>query len=158
LYWAIGWHWDVIPFLFLGFGGSALAVIDLRAMRLPDRIILPLYAVGIIGLAAASALGAGWAPMTTAAACMVVLYGLFFVIGLIGPMGGGDVKLAGVLGLYLGWLGMPCLYAGLLYGTLAAAAAALLLVITRRAGRRSALPYGPFLLGGAWLAILLHAR
>lgn len=155
--WALGRQWALIPFLLLGIGGAALAVIDLRLMRLPNRIVLPLYATGLIGLAAASAPGRHWDRLVTALICMAVFYGIFYLLAVFGPMGFGDVKLAGVLALHLGWLGYQYAYAGILLGAVSASAGALVLLATRRKSwRGSRIAYGPYLLFGAWIAVLLY--
>jgi leader peptidase (prepilin peptidase)/N-methyltransferase len=85
---------------------------------------------------------------------------LFLIQALIYPagIGWGDVKLSGVLGLYLGWLGVGPLVAGLFLGYLLAALVGLVLLAARRATRRSQIPFGPFLLGGTLIAILLPLR
>ena len=72
-------------------------------------------------------------------------------------LGWGDVKLSGLLGLYLGWLGISVLAAGLFLGYLFAAAAGLALLATRRASRKSRLPFGPYLLAGTLAAIALSS-
>ena len=69
-------------------------------------------------------------------------------------MGFGDVKLAGVLGLYLGWLGWTELVVGAFASFLLGGLADLALMATGRAGRKSHLPFGPYMLLGALLAIL----
>jgi leader peptidase (prepilin peptidase) / N-methyltransferase len=155
LCWAIGWQWALAPFLLLGIGGAALAVIDLRLMRLPNKILLPLYGTGLVGLAAASALGAGWHRMVVGLICLAVFYAIFYLLAWFGPMGFGDVKLVGVLALHLGWLGIQYAYAGVLLGTVSAALVAITLLLRRAAGRGSRIAFGPYLLFGAWLAVLL---
>jgi leader peptidase (prepilin peptidase) / N-methyltransferase len=71
-----------------------------------------------------------------------------------GQLGGGDIKLAGLVGLALGWLGWPALLGGAILGFVLAAVASLALLAARRVTMRSAISFGPFLLGGALLAIL----
>lgn len=155
--WALGRQWALIPFLLLGIGGAALAVIDLRLMRLPNKIVLPLYLTGLIGLAGASVPGHQWHRLVIGLICMALFYGIFYLLAVFGPMGFGDVKLVGVLGLHLGWLGFQYAYAGLLLGTLCATLGALVLIPLRgRAWRKSKVAYGPYLLLGAWIAILLY--
>jgi leader peptidase (prepilin peptidase) / N-methyltransferase len=154
---ALGLQWALIPFLLLGIGGTALAVIDARLLRLPNKIVLPLYLTGLVGLAAASAPGGHWNRLAVGVACLVLFYGIFYLLHLFGPMGFGDVKLVGVLGLHLGWLGFQYAYAGILLGTLSAAAGALILLALRRGSwRGSKVAYGPYLLFGAWIAILFY--
>ena len=84
-----------------------LALIDLRHRLLPDRVVLPSIAVGAVLLGLAAALEGDWAALLRAAVAAVVLFVVFLVMALISPagLGMGDVKLAALLGLYLGWLG-----------------------------------------------------
>jgi prepilin signal peptidase PulO-like enzyme (type II secretory pathway) len=78
--------------------------------------------------------------------------GLFIVVRLLsrGHMGMGDVKLAGVIGLMLGY---PPVINALLVGILLGAAAAIYLLVTRRATRRSYMAYAPYLALGALFAM-----
>jgi leader peptidase (prepilin peptidase)/N-methyltransferase len=69
-------------------------------------------------------------------------------------MGFGDVKLAAVLGIYLGWLGWGELIVGAFAAFLLGGLFAIGLMVFRRAGRKTAIPFGPWMLGGAWIAIL----
>ncbi len=83
---------------------------------------------------------------------MAALYAFYFVLAFIYPagMGFGDVKLAGVLGLYLGWLGWAELVVGGFLGFLLRRCGRPgLLMPVRRAGRKSQIPFGPFMLAGA---------
>jgi leader peptidase (prepilin peptidase) / N-methyltransferase len=140
-------------------GSVALAVIDARTKRLPNRIVFPLYGIGVAGLALASFAGRDRARLVEALASMAVLYVFFYALAMFGPLGYGDVKLAGVLGLYLGWLGLPVLAAGLLLGTASGSAVSLGILVVKRARRErwrgTELPFGPFLLAGAWAAIII---
>jgi leader peptidase (prepilin peptidase)/N-methyltransferase len=70
-------------------------------------------------------------------------------------LGLGDVKLLGLLGLVLGWAGWGVLLAGVFLGLVAGAVVSMFLLVTRRAGWRTALPFGPPLLAGAVLALAL---
>jgi leader peptidase (prepilin peptidase)/N-methyltransferase len=69
-------------------------------------------------------------------------------------MGFGDVKLAGVLGAYLGWLGWSQLAVGAFMGFLLGGLGGIVLMLAGRAGRKSMIPYGPYMIVGAWGAIL----
>jgi leader peptidase (prepilin peptidase)/N-methyltransferase len=91
----------------------------------------------------------------------MVAVGLFYLLqAVIYPagMGWGDVKLSGLIGLYLGWLGAAVTVEGLLAGYLLAAATGIGLLVARRATRKSQLPFGPFMLAGALAAILASGR
>lgn len=66
-------------------------------------------------------------------------------------------RLAGLLGLFLGWIGPWAVVEGLLIGMLGASLVAALLLAMKQVGRHDMLAYGPFLIGGAWLALLWQA-
>jgi leader peptidase (prepilin peptidase)/N-methyltransferase len=143
---------------YLGFIAVALAFIDARHRRLPDLLTLPSYpaAVLLLGLAAGLTSGGGTRlgyGLIGLAAALV----LFAAQALLYPagLGWGDVKLSGVLGLYLGWFGWRAVLAGLFGGYLLAAVAGIVLLASRRASRRSLLPFGPFLLAASVAAILI---
>jgi leader peptidase (prepilin peptidase)/N-methyltransferase len=134
----------------------ALALIDLDVKRLPDRIVLPSY-LAVLGLLAVPAVANGdWHSYLRALLGMAALYGFYFALAFVYPsgMGFGDVKLAGVLGLLLGWLGWGALVVGAFFGFLLGGVVGAALLLARRAGRRTAIPFGPFMLAGAFLAVL----
>ena len=143
---------------YLAVAGAVLAVTDARQRRLPDRLTLPSYpvALALLGLAALLLPGGG-RPFLGALLGLGIALGLFLLQAVIYPdgLGWGDVKLAGILGLYLGWLGLPALVAGLFLGYLLAGAAGLALIAAGRASRKTQLPFGPFLLAGTLATIAL---
>ena len=152
-------------FCYLAGIGVPLAVIDARSQRLPDALTLPSYPVALALLGfAALLLPGGAGHFVGALAGLALACGVFLLQVLLYPagLGWGDVKLAGLLGLYLGWLGgswldQGALVAGLFLGYLFAATAGLALIATRRASRKSRLPFGPYLLAGTLTAILLSS-
>ncbi len=87
----------------------------------------------------------------------MALGGGYLLLFLINPngMGFGDVKLAVTLGIALGWYGWPVLFAGTFAGFLLGAVYGVGLMILRRAGRRTAIPFGPFMIAGALAGLLL---
>src|SRR5690606_11872627 len=89
--------------------------------------------------------GIGLAELWAAYHAMAFLYP--------GGMGFGDVKLAGVLGMYLGFLGWGPLLVGAFAAFLLGGLFALGLVVTRKANRKSGIPFGPWMLVGAWVGI-----
>jgi leader peptidase (prepilin peptidase)/N-methyltransferase len=137
-------------------GSGTLAVIDARTKRLPNRIMFPLYAFGAVGLTLASAVGHEWWRLVAAVAAAALLYGLFWLFWFFGPMGFGDVKLAGVLGLFLGWVSLPTVVGGLLLGMLGAAFTGIGMMLVRKADRKTEIAYGPFLIAGSWIALALE--
>jgi leader peptidase (prepilin peptidase) / N-methyltransferase len=145
-------------FCYLAGVGVPLAAIDAKHRRLPDALTLPSYpiALALLGIAALLLPGGG-RQFLTAALGLALAWAFFLLQVLIYPagLGWGDVKLAGLLGLYLGWLGPGALAAGLFLGYLFAAVAGLGLIATRHASRKSHLAFGPFLLAGALAAVLI---
>jgi leader peptidase (prepilin peptidase) / N-methyltransferase len=153
-----GPHPVLAAYCYLAAVGAALAIIDARHRRLPDALTLPSYPVALALLGIAALTGPGGArPYLTALAGLAAAGLLFAAQALIYPagIGWGDVKLSGLLGAYLGWLGIGSLVAGLFAGYLLAAGAGLALLAARRATRTTLIPFGPFLLTGTLLAILL---
>ena len=145
-------------FCYLAGIGIPLAVIDIRCRRLPDALILPSYPVALVFLGLASLVLPGGGHRFLSALAGMVLAGTVFLIQVLvypSGLGWGDVKLSGLLGLYLGWLGVSALVGGLFLGYLLAAATGLTLMAARRATRKSHVAFGPFLLAGTLAAVLL---
>ncbi|MWA12870.1 prepilin peptidase [Streptomyces sp. BA2] len=139
--------------------GVLLAVVDFGVHRLPDVLTLPLAAAALVLLGGAALLpehGGNWANALYGA---LGLGGAYFVLFLISPngMGFGDVKLALGLGAALGWYGWGAVLLGTFAGFLLAALYGGFLVVARRAGRKTAIPFGPFLIGGAFVGLLIGA-
>jgi len=153
--WRFGLAWELPAFLVLAGVAVLLAAIDLRHRLLPNRVLLPALAAGAVLLALAAALTGAWSDLLRAGLGAVALFAVFLVLALISPrsLGMGDVKLAGLIGLYLGWLGWSTLVVGALAGFVVQAVVALVLLAGRRVGLRSELPFGPAMLVGAALAI-----
>jgi len=155
---ALRFGWDaVLPaYLYLAAIGVALWMIDLDVKRLPNAIVLPSYPVAAALLTIAAAVNRDWDDLLRAGLGMVALYGFYFLLAFIYPagMGFGDVKLAGVLGLYLGYLGWAEVITGGFLGFLFGGVVGAALMVAQRAGRKSQIPFGPFMLAGALVAIL----
>lgn len=151
-----GFSWELPAFLYLAAVSIALAVIDLDVKRLPNVIVLPSYVVGGLLLLAPAVAGGLWSEYLGTWFGALVLFVLYFALALIYPagMGFGDVKLAGVLGLYLGWLGWGSVVVGAFFGFLSGAVVGVGLMIFGSAGRKTKIPFGPFMLVGAWIAVL----
>ncbi|HEV3292345.1 MAG TPA: A24 family peptidase [Streptosporangiaceae bacterium] len=145
------------PLGFLGALGVALAAIDLAVQRLPNRLTLPAYPVMIVLLAVAALAGHDLAALGHALLGGLVMAAGYLLLGLARPgqLGGGDIKLAGLAGLVLGWLGWYTLLLGAALGFVLAAVASLVLLAARRVTLRSAISFGPYLLAGTLVAILL---
>ena len=142
-----GWSWEVPALLYLAAAGIALAVIDYDVHRLPDVIVLPSYPIAAALLVLAALAEGEPRALIGAAVGGIAMWVFYFLLLFIYPggMGFGDVKLGGVLGLYLGWYGWEEVVVG--------GFAAFILGATRK----SMLPFGPFMLAGAWLGLLRGA-
>lgn len=154
-----GLTWALPAYLYLAAIAVPLALIDLDVQRLPNRIVLPSYVIGAVLLLGA-AVGTGHPDAAIRALlAMSVLYGGYWLMALVHPggMGFGDVKLAGLLGLYLGWLGWSSVWVGTFTGFLLGATLGVVLLLTRRATGRTAIPFGPSMLAGGLLAVFATA-
>jgi leader peptidase (prepilin peptidase) / N-methyltransferase len=152
----IGFQPVVAAFAFLGVLGVALAQIDVAVQRLPDRLTLAGYPALIALLALAAAVTSAWQDFARALLGGLILGCAYLLLGLLsgGQLGGGDIKLAGLIGLLLGWTGWSALFTGASLGFILAAVVGLALLATRRIARRSMISFGPYMLAGALLAIL----
>jgi leader peptidase (prepilin peptidase) / N-methyltransferase len=147
---------EVAAFCVLGVIGIALAACDLHVQRLPDRLTLPAYPAVLALLAAAALLGHHSWPLTRAILGGVALGGAYLLLGLLRPggIGGGDIKVAGLIGLALGWLGWGAVINGAALGFVLAGLAGVALLAAKRVTLRSHISFGPYLIGGALLAML----
>ena len=147
--------------------GVVLTLIDLDSKRLPNTIVLPGWAVIVVLLLVTTLLktldGAPlasldtWWPFLRALIGGAALFLFYYVVRLISPrgMGGGDVKLAGLVGTVLGWFGWGALVFGAFAAFVLGAAYGGILLLIRRAKRTSAIPFGPWMLLGAWVGIVI---
>jgi len=152
-----GLSWDLPAYLYLAAIAVALTMIDLDRYRLPDAIVWPSYYVAIALLVPAAVLTDSGGAILRGFAAAAVMWLLFVGIRLFGPMGWGDIKLAPLLGFYLGWLGWDAVavgaFAAFLLGGLVGAA----LMATRAATLKSRIPFGPAMLAGAFVAVFAAA-
>jgi leader peptidase (prepilin peptidase)/N-methyltransferase len=151
----VGLNLELLAFLYLAAISIALALIDIDVHRLPNAIVLPSYIVGAVLLVIPSVINGDYGQLLRAAIGMAALYGLYFLLALVYPagMGFGDVKLAGVLGMYLAWLGWAEFAVGSFLAFLLGGVFGIALMAMQRAGRKSRIPFGPFMLLGAWAGI-----
>ncbi|MEU8180592.1 prepilin peptidase [Micromonospora sp. NPDC049044] len=143
-------------FLAVAAPGLVLARVDLACLRLPDPLVLAAGVLAAGGLTAAAMLSGEVARLLGAVAGAAVAGVAHLLLALLpgSRLGFGDVKLAAVLGLPLGWLGRDALLVGLVLPHLLHGALVLGLLATGRVRRDTLLPLGPALLAGAWLAVL----
>jgi leader peptidase (prepilin peptidase)/N-methyltransferase len=150
---------DLLPtlpaYLYFAAIGIALALIDIDHHRLPNAIVLPSYPVVLVLLTIAAAWQHDWSSLLRAVESGAILYALYFLLAFAYPagMGFGDVKLAGILGGLLGYLSWSALLIGGFAGFLLGAIVGVVVMASGRGNRKSALPFGPFMIAGALLAI-----
>ncbi|MBT3149856.1 prepilin peptidase [Streptomyces sp. CHD11] len=139
--------------------GVLLAMVDFRVQRLPDPLTLPFAGAALVLLGLTALVPEHAGEWTTALLGALALGAGYFVLFLINPdgMGFGDVKLALGAGAVLGWYGWPAVMLGTLAAFVSGALYGGALVVARRAGRKTAVPFGPFLIGGAFAGLLIGA-
>ena len=156
---ATGWRPELVVWLLLLPVGGLLATVDLSVWRLPDVVTLPTAGataalLGVVWLVPGA--GGSWPRALLGGAVLACGY---FALHRINPdgMGFGDVKLAATLGMVLGWYGWDVVFAGTLASFAVGAATGVALVLLGRAGRRSALPFGPFMVAGTLAGVVIGA-
>ena len=156
--WRIGLTAALPAYLFFGLVGWFLALIDTFERRIPNLVILPSYPIAIALLVIASALEGKWFALLRGGLGMLLLATFYLVLAIVrsGELGFGDVKLAGWLGLVLGWLGWNVLFVGAIAGPALGALGAAALLVGHRGGRSTSFPFGPFLIAGALVGILIR--
>jgi leader peptidase (prepilin peptidase) / N-methyltransferase len=153
---SVGWTWSLLFLLPLAPIGVALAVVDWRTTLLPTRVIAPTYGLTVVGVLLA-ALGDGDRDaLVHAAIGWALMGGIFFVLWFIYPrgLGYGDVRLSGILGIALGYLGWPELATGI-YGAFFVGGVGGALLSLLRIVNRKRFPFGPFMLVAAVAAVAL---
>jgi leader peptidase (prepilin peptidase) / N-methyltransferase len=160
--WSVGGlgDWAALPvYLLFAWLTVGLVWIDLDVHRLPVGLVVPTgwWLVGLLVVASVATWDRRWLGALVGAAVMGAVYLLLAVLP-GGGVGGGDVRLAPVIGGLLGWLGAGHLFVGLLGGFLVGGLGAVALLALRRVGLRSSIAYGPAMCLGAWLAIGFTSR
>ena len=142
-------------FLVLAAALVLLTVTDLQHHLLPNRVVLPALALGAVLLLVSALVDSRWDDLGRAVAGAGLLFVGYLVLAVAAPagMGMGDVKLAALLGLYLGWLSWDAVLLGAAAGFVVQAVLSLVLLAARRIDLRDELPFGPAMLAGAALAI-----
>jgi leader peptidase (prepilin peptidase) / N-methyltransferase len=141
-----------------------LAYADMAVQRLPDPLTGAAYAGTVVLLLLAAAVGGPWSALYPALLRALLgglaLAGFYLLLILISPSGMslGDVKLAASLGSLLAWFSWRLLIAGGFAGLCLGALAAGALLASRRVGRKHLIPFGPFMIAGAVLAIIAWPR
>ena len=137
-----------------------LACTDFAVQRLPDPLTGAAYAGTVVLLLLAAAVGGPWSALFRALLGGLALAGFYLLLILISPSGmsPGDVKLAASLGTLLAWFGWRLLIAGGFAGLCLGAIAAGALLASQRVSRKHLIPFGPFMIAGAVLAVIAWPR
>ncbi|SES38069.1 leader peptidase (prepilin peptidase) / N-methyltransferase [Streptomyces sp. yr375] len=156
---ATGTRPELLVWLLLAPLGVLLAVVDVRAHRLPDPLTLPLAVAALALLAPTAFLPEHAGDWTTALLGALALGTGYLLLHLIHPAGlaFGDVKLALGTGAVLGWYGWPTVMLGTLAAFLFGALYGGALIVAGRAGRKAAVAFGPFMLAGTLTGLLIGA-
>ncbi|RNB51076.1 prepilin peptidase [Agromyces tardus] len=156
LAWRFGSDWVLPALLVFAAASVVLSIVDLAEKRLPNAVIVPaLIAVGVLLVVAAAATGE-WMSLLWAFGGGVTMFAVYFLLALISPsaMGMGDVKLAALVGLVLGWFGLATWLIGLLGAFVVGGIIAIIALALRRVTLRGSIPFGPSMLVGALAAVL----
>jgi leader peptidase (prepilin peptidase)/N-methyltransferase len=155
-YLVIGPVWVLPAYLLFIATTVVLVLTDLDHKRIPNRILYPATVVTVVLLTAGAAADGTLAAVPRALAGGGVYFGLLLLIALAarGGFGMGDVKLSFLLGILLGFQSWAALWSGIFLAFLTGGVVSLLLLITKRKGRKDAIPFGPPLIVGAWIALV----
>lgn len=156
---ATGTRPELFVWLLLTPAGALLTIVDLRVQRLPDVLTLPLAGAALVLLGAAALLPEHAGEWRTSLFGSLALGGFWLLFFLIRPvaLGFGDVKLALSLGAVLGWYGWGALFLGTFAASVIGSVHVAVLVLLRRAGRRTEVALGPYLIAGAFVGVLMEA-
>ena len=134
-----------------------LAAIDVLERRLPARLLMPAYPIVAALLALAALMEHNGATMLRSLAAMTVLLAFYLTIAFAAPgaLGAADIRLAGLLGLALGWPGWTAVIVGALLGLLYGSLTGATMIALRCATRHTPIPFGPALIAGAFTGLLV---
>ena len=152
-----GADWALPAFLLFAASLIALSAIDLEHFRLPNKILLVTVYAGVPLLALSAIADDRWHEFGQGVLGGVSALAFLLAVHLVSPrgMGMGDVKLAGVLGLFLGFLSIGRVFLGLFLGFVLGSVIGVLLIATGLRTRKDHIPFGPFLAGGAMLCVFV---
>lgn len=150
-----GYDWALPAYLVLFAGLLALSWIDVERLILPKVIVWPLLALVAALLLFASAVTGAWHDLWVGAVCGAGWFMVFYAMNFISPraLGFGDVRLAPVLGLSLGWLGVRYVLLGFFAANIIGAAIGVALILAKQIERQQRIPYGVFLSLGTAVAV-----
>ena len=157
LAWRVNVRSELLAYSALAAIGVPLAAIDILEQRLPAKLLTPAYPIVAALLTLAAIAEHNGTAILRSLAGMIFLSVFYLIIALAAPgaLGAADIRLAGLLGLALGWPGWTTVISGamlgLLYGSLTGAA----MIVFGRATRHTLIPFSPALIAGAFTALLV---
>jgi len=151
----LGYDWALPAYLVLFAGLLALSVIDVETLLLPRAIVWPLSIAVTALFVLAAAITGQWHDLLVGAISGASWFAVFYAMNLASPrvLGYGDVRLAPVLGLALGWLGWRYVLLGFFAANLIGAVIGIALIASKRISRQQQIPYGVFLAAGCAVAV-----
>jgi leader peptidase (prepilin peptidase)/N-methyltransferase len=149
----VGVDWVLPAYLWFVAVTVTLTLTDLDTKLIPNRILFPGTVVGLVLLMGGAVIEGG--PILRPLAGGAIYFGLLFVLALIarGGFGFGDVKLAFTLGLFTSYQSWDTLIVAVLAAFLLGGFVSVFLVVFRIRSRKDAIPFGPYLVAGAYIAI-----
>ena len=152
----IGDDASLAPFAVVGIALVAISAVDLERFIIPNRILYPTLALVAPLLVVSSAVDHRWGSLARAAIAGGAAFAGFFVVHVVVPrgMGYGDVRLAGLVGLSTGWLGLGHAFVAFLASFVLGALIGVLVMIATGGGRKTKIPFGPFLAAGVVVAVM----
>ncbi len=133
----------------------AISFTDLSHRLVPRRLLYPALALIVPLLVGASALDHTWHDLTGSVIAGVIAFGLFFAVWWFIPrgMGFGDVRLAGVIGITIGYLSLLHAYVAFLAGFIVGMVFGVVVMVISSSGRKTRIPFAPSLAVGAVIAV-----
>ncbi len=159
LAWRLTSTWELPAYCVLAASAVTISTIDIEHMRIPSVIVYATAALGAPLLVLASAGTHRWSALESAAIDGAIAFGVFAALFYAVPkgIGFGDVRLAGLCGGFLGWMGYREVLAGFVISFIVAGVPAALLLAARKIQRRTKIPFGPFLAAGTMITVLFGA-
>ena len=155
--WRIGWDWSLAAFLLFAWTLVVVSAIDIDTRKIPNRLMYPLTPALLVLLVGAALLNGVPGVIVPVLIGGVGAFAALLILALISPkgMGMGDVKLAGFIGLALGYLGLRYVVIGIFGGFLVGGVVSIVVLLTGLRGRKDRIPFGPYLAAGALLALFV---
>jgi leader peptidase (prepilin peptidase)/N-methyltransferase len=157
LAWRVGVRPELLAYSALAAVCVPLAAIDVLERRLPAKLLMPAYPIVVALLALAAIAKHNGTALLRSLAGMIFVLVFYLIIALAAPgaLGAADIRLAGLLGLVLGWPGWTTVIAGTLLGLLYGSLTSTTMIALRCATRHTLIPFGPALIAGAFTVLLL---